>query len=158
MGDLEDELACIRKSLQSRSRTESSTSGKTEAASSNTLTSSIAQMTIGVAPPLVATSVIRQLSAALVPTPVATARGQLGAPAKSTNNATAVTRSAVQVATGSPYPVPPPPTRSPLPSNRVSTLLGNVPLSVPPVCATYADHALGREPCNDERRLADFCH
>ncbi len=79
MGDLEGELACIRKSLRSRSRTESSTSGKTEAASSKSLTdgqsltSSIAQMTIRAAPPLVATSVTYQSAATLVPTTVATA-------------------------------------------------------------------------------------
>ncbi len=66
--DLEDELACIRKTLQSRTRTESSTSGKTEAASSKTLTSSIAQMTIGVAPSLVTTSATRQPVATLVST------------------------------------------------------------------------------------------
>ncbi len=108
MADLEDELACIRKSLRSRSRTESSTSGKTEAASFNTLTSSIAQMTIGVAPPLVATAVTSQPSATVVPTTVAAARSQLSTPAGSTDIATTVAQSAVQMATGSPYPVPPP--------------------------------------------------
>ncbi len=50
------------------------------------------------------------------------------------------------------------PTRFPLPSDRVSTLLGNVPLSVCPVCATDANHASGREPCNDEHHVANLCH
>ncbi len=109
MGDLEDELACIRKSLRSHIRTESSTSGKMEAANSKTLTSSIAQMTIGVAPPLVATSATCQSAATLVPTAVAAARSQQGMPVGSADTTTTVARSAVQVDTGSPYPAPPPP-------------------------------------------------
>ncbi len=50
------------------------------------------------------------------------------------------------------------PTRLPLPSDRVSTLLGNVPLPVSPVYAADADHASRREPCDDERHVADLCH
>ncbi len=71
--DLEDELACLRKSLRSRPRTESSASGKTEAASCKTLMSSIAQMTIGVTPPLVATSTTHQAAAVLASTTAAAA-------------------------------------------------------------------------------------
>ena len=47
MGEMEDELTRIRRVTRNRSQSESSTQKKAEAASSKTLTSSIAQMTIG---------------------------------------------------------------------------------------------------------------
>ena len=113
-------------------------------------------MRIGVAPPLVATSATCQSAATLVPTAVAAARSQLctywvhgnyhhGCPfcIPGGNGETLSSAST--------------PTRFPSPSNRVSSLLGNVPLSVSPVCTTDADHASRREPCNDERHFAQPC-
>ncbi len=76
VGDLEHELAYIRKTLLSLTRTESSTSGKAEAASSKTMTSSIAQMTIGTTPALAATSTTCQAAATLASTTTAVARSQ----------------------------------------------------------------------------------
>ncbi len=65
-------------------------------------------MTIGVAPPLVATAATHQSAAAPVSTAVAAARRQVGMPVGTADIATTVAHSAVQVATGSPYPTPPP--------------------------------------------------
>ncbi len=109
IGDLEDELACIRKTLRSRTRTESSASGKNEAASSKTLTSSIAQMTIGVAPSLVTTCATCQPATTLVSTATAAARTEPSTPAGSVDTATTAAQSMVQMATGNPYPAPLPP-------------------------------------------------
>ncbi len=109
MGDLEDELARIRKTLRSRPRTESSASGKTEAASSKTLMSSIAQMTIGAAPPLVTTSTACQAAATFSSTTPVAAKSQPNKDAGSADVATTAAQSAVQMTTGSPYPAPLPP-------------------------------------------------
>ena len=72
VGELERDQSALNKLLRSRTRTKSSTSGKAEAASSKALTSSIVQMTIGVAPPLVALRHASQplrLSPPLLPQP-----------------------------------------------------------------------------------------
>ena len=101
--------ACIRKTIRSRSRTESSTSGKTEAANSKTLTSSIAQMTIGTAPPVMTTSTIRQATATHATNTTAAARSQRSTYAGSADVIITAAQSAVQMTTGSPYPTPLPP-------------------------------------------------
>ncbi len=49
------------------------------------------------------------------------------------------------------------PTRLPLPLDWVSTLLGNVSLSIYPICAADADHAFGREPYVNEHHVDDLC-
>ena len=109
IGDLEDELSHIGKTLRSCLRTESSTSGKTETASSKTLTSSIAQMTIGAVPPLVATATTRRAAATPASTIAAVARSQPNTYAGSADVATMASQSAVQMTTGSQYPAPLPP-------------------------------------------------
>ena len=50
------------------------------------------------------------------------------------------------------------PTGFPQPSGWVSTLLGNVPLPVPSVCATNADRVSRREPDDDEHLPVDPQH
>ncbi len=109
MGDLEDELARIRKTIRSRARTESSASGKAEAANSKTLTSSIAQMTIGTAPPVMTTPTTRQAAATHATNTTAAAGSQPSTYAGSADVTTPTAQSAVQMATGSPYPTPLPP-------------------------------------------------
>ncbi len=101
VGDLEDEVTRIRKAIRSHARAESATSGKAEAASSKTLTSSIAQMTIGTAPPVMTTPTTRQAAANHATTTTAAARSQPSTQAGSTNVTVTAAQSAVQMATGS---------------------------------------------------------
>ncbi len=144
-----------QKTIQSRTRTESSTSGKTEAANSKTLTSSIAQMTIGTAPHVMTTSTIRHgrhhachqhyCSGQKSAKHVCRVRGRYnhGCSVRGPDDH----RESI--------PNAPAPTGLPLPFDRVSTLLGNVPLSVPSVCATDAGRAPRRKPENDENYLVN---
>ncbi len=110
MGDLEDELAHIRKTRWSRARAESLPSGKAETANSKTLTSSIAQMTIGTTPPVMTTPTTRRAAATHATNTAAAAGSQPSTYAGSTDVTLTAAQSAVQMATGSPYttPLPPP--------------------------------------------------
>ncbi len=100
MGGLEDELACIRKTIRSRTQAESSTLGKAEAANSKTLTSSIAQMTIGTAPPVMTSPTSCQAAATCATNTTAAAGSQPSTYARSTDVAIMAAQSAVHMATG----------------------------------------------------------
>ncbi len=110
MGEVEDELARIGRTMRSRTRAESSTQGRAEAANSRTLTSSIAQMTIGTVPPVMTTSTTRQAATTLTTSSAAAAGSQPSTQAGSADTTLPATQSAVQMTTGSPYatPLPPP--------------------------------------------------
>ncbi len=109
VGELERKLSALRKSLRSRSRTDTPASTKTEVVSSKALTVSIAQMTIGVAPPLVATTTTRQSAATPVSATALPAIRPIATPVGTADTATMVAHSAVQMTTGSPYSTHPPP-------------------------------------------------
>ncbi len=96
-------MTWIRKTIQSHARAESTASGKAEAANSKTLTSSIAQMTIGTAPPVMTTSTTRQAAATHATNTTAVAGSQPSTHAGSADVAKPAAQSAVQMATGSPY-------------------------------------------------------
>ena len=113
MGEVEDELAHIRRITRARNRAESSTQGSVEAASSKTLTSSIAQMTIGTIPPVTTTSTNRQATATLTTSSAAAAGGQPSMQAGSADATLPATQSAAQLATRSPNAMPLPPPGSP---------------------------------------------
>ncbi len=110
MGEVEDELARIRRITRARNRAESSAQGKVEAANSKTLTSSIAQMTIGTVSPVTTTSMARQATATFTSSSAAAARGQPSTQAGPTDATPPATQPATQLTTGSPYatPLPPP--------------------------------------------------
>ncbi len=110
MGEMEDELARIRRITRTRSQSESSTHRKTEAAGSKTLTSSIAQMTIGTVPPVTTTSVSRPATTTLTTSSAVVAGGQPSTQAGLAGTTLSATQSAAQLATGNPYatPLPPP--------------------------------------------------
>ncbi len=110
MGEVENELACIRRITQTCSRSESSTHRRAETASSKTLTSSIAQMTIGTATPATTTSTSRPAATTLTTSSAVAAGGQPSTQAGLTDAALSTAQSAAQLATGSPYaaPLPPP--------------------------------------------------
>ncbi len=110
MGEVEDELAHARMIMRAHNRAESSAPGRVEAASSKTLTSSIAQMTIGTIPPVTTTSTTCQAAATLTTSSAAAAGGHPSTQARPTDATPPATESAAQLATGSPYttPLPPP--------------------------------------------------
>ncbi len=110
MGEVEDELARIRRITWARNRAESSALGRVEAASSRTLTSTIAQMTIGTIPPVTTTSTTQQAAATRTTSSAAAAGGQPSTQAGPTDATHPATQSAAQLATRSPYatPLPPP--------------------------------------------------
>ena len=110
MGEVEDELGRIRKTMRSLPWAESSAQGRAEAANSKTLTSSIAQMTIGTVPPVTTTSTTRQAAATLTTSSAAAARSQPSTQAGSADATLPATQSAAQMTTRSPYvmPLPPP--------------------------------------------------
>ncbi len=155
MGEVEDELGRIRKTMRSLPWAESSAQGRAEAANSKTLTSSIAQMTIGTVPPVTTTSTTRQATTTHTTNSAAAAGSQPSTQAGSADATLTAAQSAVQMATGSPYATPLPTPGFPLPSHLVPTLLGNVPLSVPPACTADAGPVLGRTPHSNARHLVD---
>ena len=110
MGEVEDELACIRRITRARNRAKSSAPGRVKAANSRTLTRSIAQMTIGTVPPVTSTSTTHLAAATCTTSSAAAARGQPSMQAGPTDATPPSTQSAAQLATGSPYatPLPPP--------------------------------------------------
>ncbi len=148
MGEVEDELARLRRVTRARSRSESSTQRRAEAASSKTLTSSIAQMTIGTVPPATTTSISRSATTTLTTSSAVAATGQPSTQAGLADATLSATQSAAQLATGSPYA--PASTRFPVPPGRMSTLLGDVPLPVPPVSAVDDSSVLRRSSCSGE--------
>ncbi len=103
MGEVEDELARIRRITRARNRAEFPTQRRTEAANSKTLASSIAQMTIGTVTPATTISATRQAAATLTISTAAAARGRSSTQAGSADAALPVTQSAAPMATGSPY-------------------------------------------------------
>ncbi len=109
MGEVEDELARMRRTTRFRTQAESSTQGRAEAVNSKTLTSSIAQMTLGTVPPVTTTSTTRQAAATLTTSSAAAAGSQPSTQAGSADATLPATRSAAQMATGSPYAMPLPP-------------------------------------------------
>ncbi len=113
LGALEEELARIRRTIRSRGRAESSAAKKAETTSSKTLTSSIAQMTLETAPPVVTTPATRQAAATHATDTAAAARSQPSTHAGSADVTLTAAQSAVQMATGSPYPTPLPQLGSP---------------------------------------------
>ncbi len=110
MGEMEDELERIRRITRTRSRSESSTHRKVEAAGSKTLTSSIAQMTIGTVPPATTTSVSPPATTTTTTSSAVAAGGQPGTQTGLAGATLSATQSAAQLAAGNPYaaPLPPP--------------------------------------------------
>ncbi len=143
VGDLEDEVARIPKTLQSRGRAESATSGKAEAASSKTLTSSIARMTIGTAPPVMTTPTTRQAAATQAANSAAAAGSQPSTPAGSADVTLTAAQSAVQMITGSPYTTPLPPPGFPYLSAGYPTYWGMYPYPYPQYVPPMAALSLG---------------
>ncbi len=125
--------------------------GGAEAANSKTLTSSIAQMTIGTAPPVMTTPTTRQAAATPATNTTAAAGSQPNTYAGSADVTTPAARSAVQMAIGSSYPIPLPPPGFPYLSTGYPPYWGMyIPLPVPSVCTANADHAPRRKPDDDE--------
>ena len=110
MGEMEDELERIRRITRTRSRSESSTHRKVEAAGSKTLTSSITQMTIGTVPPTTTTSVSRPATTTTTTSSAVAAGGQPGTQTGLADATLSATQSTAQLAVGNPYatPLPPP--------------------------------------------------
>ncbi len=110
MGEVENELERIRRITRTRSRSESLTQKRAETASSKTLTSSIAQMTIGTVPPATTTSYSRPAATTLDTSSAVAAGGQFSTQAGLADATLSATQSAAQLATRSLYatPLPPP--------------------------------------------------
>ncbi len=110
MGEMEDELERIRRITRTRSRSESSTHRKVEAASSKTLMSLIGQMTIGTVPPTTTTSVSRPATTTTTTSSAVAAGGQPGTQTGLADATLSATQSTAQLAVGNPYatPLPPP--------------------------------------------------
>ncbi len=110
MGEVEDELARIRRITRTRSRPGSSTHRRAEAASSKTLTGSIAQMTIGTATLATTTPISCPAATTLTTSSAVAARGQPSTQVGLTDATLSAAQSVAQLATGSPYatPLPPP--------------------------------------------------
>ncbi len=110
MGEVEDELARIRRITRAHNRAAFSAQGRAEAANSKTLTSSIAQMTIGTVTPAATTSATCQVAATLTTSSAAAAGSRSSTQAGSADATLPATQSTVQMATGSPYAtsLPPP--------------------------------------------------
>ncbi len=121
-----------------------------EAANSKTLMSSIAQMTIGTVPPVTTTSMARQATATITSSSAAAAGGQPGTQAGPTDANPPATQPAAQL---KPLRYAPTSTGFPVPSGRIPALLGDVPLSVPPVCAVDGSPVLRRNSCSGEHHL-----
>ncbi len=116
MGKLEKALAVLRKQSEAPSQSAAPAPLHSETVSSKALVVSIAQMTIGAAPPLAVSATSHQTAASA---PAATAPPQLptAMPAGVADTATTVAHPATQLATGQPYdPHPPPPGFSYLPA------------------------------------------
>ncbi len=109
MGEVETELERIRRITRTRSRSESSTQRRAEAASSKTLTSSIAQMTIGTIPPATTTSTSRPAATALTIGSAVAVGGQPSTRAGLTDATLSAVQSTAQLTAGSPYTTPMPP-------------------------------------------------
>ena len=110
MGEMEDELARIRRITRTRSRSESSTHRKMDAAGSKTLMSSIAQMTIGTVPPATTTSVSHPATTTITTSSVVVGGVQPSTQTGLADATLSATQSAAQLAAGNPYatPLPPP--------------------------------------------------
>ncbi len=110
LGEVEDELARLRRLTWARSRSESSTQRKAEAASSKTLMSSIAQMTIGTVTPATTISTSRLAATTRTTGSAVAAGGQPSTQAGLTDATLSAVQSTAQLTAGSPYatPLPPP--------------------------------------------------
>ncbi len=110
MGEMEDELTCIRRITQICSRSESSTHRRVETAGSKTLTSSIAQMTIGTVTPATTAPTSCPAAITTITSSAVAAGGQPSIQAGLADATLSATQSAAQLATGSPYAtsLPPP--------------------------------------------------
>ncbi len=95
------DLAVLRKSLEAGSHPAAPVPAKSEVVSSKALTVTIAQMTIGAAPPLVASATTRQSAAAPVSTTIALPRQSIITSIRATDTATTIAHFAAQMATGS---------------------------------------------------------
>ncbi len=126
LGALEEELTRFRRTIWSRARAESSAARRAETASSKTLTSSIAQMTLETAPPVTTTPTTRQAAAVHATDTAAAAGSQPSTQAGSSDVTVTTTQSTVQMTSGSPYPTPLPPPGSP-----------NLPAGYPPYWGMY---------------------
>ena len=143
VGDLEDEVTRILKTIRSRARAESAASGKAEAASSKTLTSSIAQITIGTGPPVMTTTTTRQAAATHAANSAAAAGSQYSTQAGSADVTLTAAPSAVQMATGSPYTMPLPPPGFPYLSTGYPPYWGMYPYPYPQYIPPMAALSLG---------------
>ncbi len=133
----------IRRVTRNRSRSESSTQRKAEAASSKTLTSSITQMTIGTVPPATTTSISRPPTATLTTSSAVTAGGQPSTRAGLADATFSATQSAAQLATGSPYATPLPPPGFPYPLAGYPPYWGMYPYPYPQYVPPMTTLALG---------------
>ena len=119
---------------------------KTEVVSSKALTVSIAQMTIGVAPPLVVAATTHQQAvtpASAAPTP---SRRLTTASVEAADTATTVAHSAAQLATGNPYTTHPPPPGFPYLSTGYPLYWGMYPYPYPQYVPPMPTMPLGGNP------------
>ncbi len=131
VGKLEKELAALRKASGSRLYPTAPAPAKSEVVSSKALTVSIAQITIGAAPPLVASAMTHQSAAA----PASTATALFGqstiASIEAMDTATTIAHSVAQLTTGCPYTTHPPPPGFPYLSTGYPPYWGMYPYPYP---------------------------
>ncbi len=108
LGKLEKELAVLKKSSEAHSWSGAPALARSETVSSKALVVSIAQMTIGTAPSLAASTTTHQPAASASST-TAPSRQPTITSAGVADTATTVAHSAAQLATGRPYAAHPPP-------------------------------------------------
>ena len=111
--------------------------------SSNTLTSSIAQMTIGTAPPVMSPPTTHQAAATLAANSAVAAGSQPSTQAGSADVTLTAAQSAVQMTTGSPYTTPLPPPGFPYLSTGYPPYWGMYPYPYPQYIPPMAALSLG---------------
>ncbi len=143
MGEMEDELERIQMITRTRSRSESSTHKKVEAAGSKTLTSSITQMTIGTVPSTTTTSVSRLATTTTTASSSVTAGGQPSIQTGLADATLSATQSAAQLAAGNPYVTPLPPPGFPYLSAGYPPYWGMYPYPYPPYVPSMTALSVG---------------
>ncbi len=148
MGDLERSQLALKKLLKARTGEDTPASTSTEAVCSKALMVSIAQMTIGVTPPMVAMTMTRQSAATPIPATAVSTRQPVAAPVGATDTATTVAHSAAQMATGSPHPTHPPPPGFPYLPTGYPPYWGMYPYLYPQYVASMPTMPLGGDPAS----------
>ncbi len=133
----------IRMITRTRSRSESSSHRKVEAAGSKTLTSSIAQMTIGTVPPTTTTSVSCPATTTTTTSSAVTAGGQPGIQTGLADATLSATQSAAQLAARNPYATPLPPPSFPYLPAGYPPYWGMYPYPYPPYVPSMTALSIG---------------